>query len=166
MTQENRTTAAQRRDLVLTRVFDAPREVVWKAWTEPERLMAWWGPKNFTAPAWNMDLRVGGKYHYCMRSPEGQDFWGTGVFREIVPHDRLVFTDSFADEHGHVVPGSHYGMDDLPLEMLVTVSFEDAGDGRTRLTLRHIGMPAGESADQAGAGWNEQLDKLEALLRG
>jgi uncharacterized protein YndB with AHSA1/START domain len=76
-----------------------------------------------------------------------------------------VVTGSFADEKGNVVPGSHYGMgDDFPLEMLITVTFEDAGDGGTRLTIRHSGMPATEAGQQAEGGWNESLDKLEAAL--
>jgi len=152
-------------DLVITRVFDAPRDLVWKAWTEPRHLMRWWGPKGFTAPAYKMDLRVGGEYLSCMRSPEGREFWSKGVFREIVPPERLVMTDSFADAEGNVVPASHYGMtDDMPLEMLITVTFED-DDGKTRLTLRHAGIPAGESREGAGAGWNESFDKLAETLQ-
>ncbi len=81
------------KELTITRVFDAPRELVWKAWTEPERVKRWWGPKSFTTPVSKIDLRVGGKYLYCMRSPEGKDFWGTGIFREIVAPERLVMTD-------------------------------------------------------------------------
>ena len=98
-------------ELVIRRVFDASRELVWKAWTDPERMKRWWGPKNFTAPVCKIDLRVGGAYLYCMRSPEGQDYWSTGVYREIVPQERIVCTDSFADEKGNTVPASHYGMD-------------------------------------------------------
>jgi uncharacterized protein YndB with AHSA1/START domain len=98
-------------------VFDAPRELVWKAWTDPERMQRWWGPKHFTAPVWKIDLRAGGVYLYCMRSPEGQDYWSTGVYREIVDPERIVCTDSFADEKGNPVPASHYGMgEDWPLE--------------------------------------------------
>jgi len=157
-------TQAQTRDLVIERVIDAPREDVWKAWTDPEELKKWWGPKHFTAPTAKIDLREGGTYLYCMRSPDGQDFWSTGTYREIVPMERLVVTDSFADEQGNVVPGSHYGMGEgFPLEMLVTVTFEDE-DGKTKLTLRHAGMPAGEMGEQAEAGWNESLDKLAESL--
>ncbi|HEY6008537.1 MAG TPA: SRPBCC domain-containing protein [Geobacteraceae bacterium] len=151
-------------ELVITRIFEAPRELVWKAWTEPERSKRWWGPKGFTTPFCRIDLRVGGAYLYCMRSPEGQDYWGTGVYREIVPLERLVCTDSFADENGQVVPAAHYGMTgEWPLELLVTVTFEER-DGKTRLTLRHAGLPAGEMREQCAAGWNESFDKLAACL--
>jgi len=151
-------------ELVITRVFDAPRELVWKAWTEPEHTMRWWGPKDFTTPHCEIELRVGGKFLNCMRSSEGQDIWSTGVYREIVLLERIVCTDSFADEKGNVVPASHYGMpDDIPLEMLVTVTFEDLG-GKTRMTLRHEGLPAGEMSDGAGQGWGESFDKLAEYL--
>jgi uncharacterized protein YndB with AHSA1/START domain len=152
-------------ELRITRIFDAPREFVWKAWTYPEHLMRWWGPKNFTSPVNRIDLRVGGKYLNCMRSPEGQDYWSTGVYREIVPMERLVLTDSFADEKGNVVPASHYGMPgDWPLELQVTVTFEDIG-GKTKMTLRHVGIPGGQMTELTSAGWNESFDKLaESIL--
>lgn len=162
---EKNQTALKQDELVITRFFDAPRERVWKAWTEPEHMMKWWGPKNFTAPACKMDFRVGGKYLFCMRSPEGKDYWSTGVYQEIVKPERLIFTDSFADENGNVVSGAHYGMgDDFPLEMTVIVTFEDMG-GKTKMTLRHTSMPAGDMSKMAGQGWNESFDKLAESLK-
>ncbi len=153
----------QTQELVIERVVDAPLERVWEAWTDPEQMKKWWGPKEFTAPTVEIDLKEGGKYLNCMRSPDGQDFWSTGVYREIVPMEKLVLTDSFADERGNVGPGAHYGMADVPLETEVTVTFEDQ-DGKTKLTLRHAGMPVGEHGSQAEGGWNESLDKLAASL--
>ena len=85
---------SKQQELVIKRIFDAPRELVWDAWTEPEQIMRWWGPKGFSAPVAKIDLRVGGAYLNCMRSPEGKDFWSKGVFREIVAPERLVMTDS------------------------------------------------------------------------
>ena len=153
-------------DLVIERIFNAPRELVWKAWTDPEMLVRWWGPKHFSAPACKLDFRVGGKYLYCMRSPDGKDYWSTGTFTEIIPFEKIVQTDSFADEQGNVVPAAHYGMSaDFPLELQVTLTFEDI-DGRTKLTLRHAGMPAGGDAEGANTGWDESLDKLAALVEG
>jgi uncharacterized protein YndB with AHSA1/START domain len=153
-------------ELVIERIFDAPRELVFKAWTEPDRMMRWWGPKGFTTPFCQIDLRVGGTFLYCMRSPEGKDYWNTGVYREIVEPERIVCTDSFADEQGNVVPASHYGMPgDWPLEMLVTVTFEEY-EGKTKMTLRHVGLPSTIEQD-ASAGWNESFDKLaEELAKG
>jgi uncharacterized protein YndB with AHSA1/START domain len=153
------------RELVITRMFDAPRELVWKAWTQCDLLKRWWGPKNFTAPYCKIDLRVGGKYLYCMRSPEGQDYWSTGVYREIVPVERLVCTDSFADEQGNVVPASHYGMTgEWPLEAHVTITLEAQGK-QTKMTLRHVGIPSGTMEEMTGAGWNESFDKLAESLK-
>lgn len=164
---EKTTTAATpvERELIITRVFDAPRELVFKAWTDPERMKLWWGPKDYTAPECKIDLRVGGAYLNCMRSPEGQDFWSTGVYREITPPSRIVYTDSFADEKGKVVPATHYGMgEDFPLETLVTVTFEEH-EGKTKMTLRHAGLPAGQMSDLTQAGWNESFDKLAHSLQ-
>ncbi len=151
-------------DLVITRLLDAPRELVWKAWTEPAHMMRWWGPERFTSPACTIDLREGGKYLFCMRSPEGQDYWSTGVYKEIVPTERLVFTDSFADAEGNIVSASHYGMgDDFPKEMLVTVTLEDH-EGKTKMTMQHAGLPAGAMSDMTQAGWNGSFDKLAEAL--
>ncbi len=151
-------------EIVIMRLFDAPRDLVWKAWTEPEFVMQWWGPKNYVSPSCKIDLRTGGSYLFCMRSPEGRDYWSTGVYREIKKPERIVCTDSFADENGNVVPATYYGMRaDIPQELLVTVTFETLA-GRTRFALRHAGFPAGDARDLARAGWNESLDKLAAVL--
>jgi len=153
-------TAASRQELVMTRLFDAPRELVWKAWTDPERLKRWWGPAGFTAPSAKLHLHVGGKYLFCMRSADGRDYWITGVYREIVPMERIVCTDSSADEWGNVVPATYYGMSpDFPLEMLVTVTFEER-DGKTKMTLRLSGIPSGPDSQGAEQGLNQSFDKL------
>lgn len=153
-----------KQNLLITRTFDAQRELVWKAWTDPELVKRWWGPKGFTAPFCKIDLRVGGVFLYCMRSPDGKDYWGTGVYREIVKPERIVYTDSFADEKGNVVPATHYGMSaDFPLKMLVTVTFEER-EGKTKLTLHHVGIPSGADQDGARQGWNESFDKLAEHL--
>ena len=150
--------------LTITRTFDAPRDRLWQAWTEPAHLQRWWGPKDFTAPVCKIDLRVGGTYLNCMRSPEGQDYWSTGTYREIVAPARLVCSDSFADKDGNVVPASHYNMSgDWPLTLQITVTLEEQG-GKTLLTLRHDGLPAGEMRTMCEAGWNESFDKLAKIL--
>jgi uncharacterized protein YndB with AHSA1/START domain len=151
----------------LTRILNAPRAKVWQAFTDPEQLKRWWGPKDYTAPTYNLDLQVGGKYLYAMRAPDGMTVWGTGVFKEIVPMERLVYTDSFADEHGNVLLPSEVGMgDDFPREMIVTVLFEDFdGGAKTRLTLIHEGLPAGEMSQMTMGGWSESFDKLANRLK-
>lgn len=152
--------------LVITRIFNAPRALVWEAWTEPEHFMRWWGPKNFTCPACKIDFRIGGKYHSCMKSAEGQEYWSTGIYKEIVPLEKIVCTDSFADEKGNIVPASYYGMpgDNWPMEFIVRLKFEDLGK-KTKMTLTHIGFPIGDMKDMAGTGWNESFDKLAESLK-
>ena len=153
------------REIVTSRVFDAPRELVFKAWTNPEMMSKWWGPKSFTAPTIKMDLRVGGKYLFCMRSPEGRDYWTTGVYKEINPPERLVCTDNFADENGNIVPASAYGFDgEWPELSIITVTFENLDDNKTKMTLRHEGLPTGEHGEMAKAGWTTTLEKLEESL--
>ncbi len=160
-------TMQTKRELVINRIFDAPRELVWKAWTEPELMMQWWGPKDFTTPSIKLDLRVGGEYLSCMRSPDGKDYWSKGTYKEIVPGQRLVLTDSFADDKGNIVPATYYGMSpEFPLESLVTVTF-DENDGRTKLTLRYddiSSIPQSDLSDMQ-QGWNEMLDKLADFLK-
>lgn len=155
--------------LVIERVFDAPLERVWKAWTEPEQIKKWWGPKDFTAPSIQSDFRVGGKYLYCMRGPAGteydKDMWSTGEYKEIVPMKKIAASDSFADKDGNVVPSSYYGMEGLPLELTLTVTFEEVDGGKTKFTLRHVGFPPGEHFDGATQGWNSSLDKLAESIK-
>lgn len=164
MKTRTRSTKTERVELVIMRVFDAPRWLVWKAWTEPERVKQWWGPKDFTTPVIKIDLRLGGEYLYCMRSPDGQDYWSKGTFREIVAPERLAMTDSFADERGNTVPATYYGLSpDFPLETPVTVTFEEFGGDKTRFTLRYPGIPE-KDFDSARAGWDQSFDKLAEYL--
>jgi uncharacterized protein YndB with AHSA1/START domain len=153
-------------EVVIRRVFDAPRERVFKAWTDPEHFRRWWGPRDFTTPFVNIDPRPGGTIHFCMRSPEGRELWGGGVYREIDEPARIVVSDYFADEEGNVVPATHYGFSsEWPLETMITITFEENA-GKTTMTLRHSmgGVPA---ADREGAdqGWKESFDRLADYLR-
>jgi uncharacterized protein YndB with AHSA1/START domain len=152
------------RKLVITRIFDAPPELVWKAWTDPELIQRWWGPNGFDLPTCRNDFRVGGRYLFCMRSPDGQNYWNTGIYREIVPLERIVYTDSFSDADGNFVPASFYGLSsDFPEKTLVTVTFEEL-DGKTKLVLQQSGIPAGSDSESANQGWSESFDKLANIL--
>ena len=95
-------------ELKIIRVFDAPVELVWAAWSSPELVKQWWGPKDFTAPTIRIDFREGGKYLYAMHGPADSeydvDMWNTGVYKEIVPNKRIVYLDSFSDADGNPVP--------------------------------------------------------------
>jgi len=158
------------KELFIERIFEAPRERVWKAWTIEKEVMKWWGPRGFTAPFITIDFRVGGKYLYCMRASDDiakamgrRDFWSTGKFIEIVPEKKMVVTDSFSDEKGNIVPASSYGMQgEMALESTVTLTFDQVGN-RTKLTIRYEGLPDG-MLEQAKQGWNESLDKLAEML--
>jgi uncharacterized protein YndB with AHSA1/START domain len=151
--------------MVVTRVFDAPRELVWKAWTDPKYVMQWWGPKDFTAPFCRIDFRVGGKFLCCMKGPDGQEFWSGGEYHEIVPHEKIVYSMYFADAQGNKVEAEHYGIEHEAIEDANdAVIFEDLGDGRTKLTL--IGNESMESAKNSGQaeGWRQILDKIAAVI--
>jgi uncharacterized protein YndB with AHSA1/START domain len=146
-------------DIVVTRVLDAPRELVWKVWNDPVAMEQWWGPKGFTGHSCTIDLRVGGRYRFCMRAPDGTDMWNAGVYTVVEPPARLVCTQSLSDAEGNVLPlPPHLGMPGD--HTTITVTFEDLG-GRTRLTLRHSGFPAGDPFG-AGKAWGQALEKLAA----
>lgn len=160
--------------IVIERVFDAPREIVWKAWTDSETIKKWWGPAGFTSPNIKVDLKVGGKYIYCMHGPVGsewdKDMYSAGIYKEIVPNEKLVVTDYFSDAEGNKVDPKTYGMGaDVPDEMAVVVRFEEAGENKTKLTIEY---PRPESDAQFEAmlksgmqeGWSSSLDKLAANL--
>lgn len=144
--------------VVIERIFDATVELIWEIWTEPEHFKKWYGPKGFTVPVAEMDLRVGGKRLVCMASPDGSmKMWTTGEYVEIHLNQRLTYTESPSDENGNVVSPSAMGMPEgYPATTEVTVSLEEL-DGRTRMVMTHAGVPA-ESG--AGGGWEQAFDKL------
>ena len=151
--------------MVVTRIFDAPRELVWKAWTDPKYVMQWWGPKGFTAPVCRIDFRVGGKFLCCMRSPDGQEGWTAGEYYEIIPQEKIVYSMYFADSEGNQVDPSQFGIEHEAIEdARDMVIFEDFGNGQTKLTL--IGNETMQSAKDSGQleGWNQILDKVAAVI--
>jgi uncharacterized protein YndB with AHSA1/START domain len=130
MAENNR---EQRAELVITRVFDAPRDVVFAAWTEADRLAEWWGPKGFTWVSGTIDLRPGGYFHYCMKSPAGDEMWGRFEYDEIDPPERLVFRNGFSNEAGEIVRAPF--SPDFPLQFRNVLTFEANGD-ETTLVMR------------------------------
>src|SRR5450432_2045024 len=112
------------------RVFDAPRELDWKAW------MQWWGPKGFTAPSCEIDFRVGGKFLCSMRAPDGQEFWNGGEYHEIILHEKIVSSLYFSDPDGNKVDAAHYGIEhEAVADAHDVITFEDLGNGQTKLTF-------------------------------
>ena len=144
--------------VVIERIFEAPVDLIWQMWIQPEHFKKWYGPKGFTVPVAEMEMLVGGKRLICMASPDGSmKMWTTGEYTEIVPNERLVYTESPADENGNVVSPSAMGMPDgYPATTYVTVLLEDLG-GRTKMVMTHAGMPADSGA---GGGWEQAFDKL------
>jgi uncharacterized protein YndB with AHSA1/START domain len=154
---------------VISRDFEAPRALVWKAWTERERLARWWGPKGFTVDILKADVRPGGVFHFGMRSKGGQQHWGRFDYREIVAPERLVFVVSFADKKGNVARNPFDA--DWPLQMLSTVIFAERQALTTVTVTQAPMMPsaAERKAFEAGresmrAGWNGTCDQLAAYL--
>ena len=139
-------------ELVITRIFDAPRELVFKAWSEPDRAMRWWGPQGFTTAHCEMDVWPGAAYRVCMRSPEGTEHWQRGVCREVVAPERLVFTFAWEDAEGR--PGH---------ETVVTVSLAEHG-AKTKLTLHQAVFETVTARDLHQGGWESALDCLGEYL--
>jgi uncharacterized protein YndB with AHSA1/START domain len=153
MSLSNPVTEPADRVLVITRIFDAPRELVFKAWTDPRHLVHWMGPRGFRSTVLHSDLRAGGAYRIHMRGPEGDDHWTQGVFREIVEPERLVMVGSWADANGN--PTSP--------ETVLTITLEEDG-GKTRLTLHQAIFESITARDGHRGGWNSSLDRLAEYL--
>ena len=141
-------TEATERELVVTRILDAPRALVFKAWTEPDRAARWWGPRGFVTVYCKMDVRPGGTFRVCMRSPEGTEYWKQGVYREVVEPERLVFTFAWEDAEGK--PGH---------ETVVMVTFAEHG-AKTKLTLHQGVFETVAARDSHEGGWTSTLQRL------
>lgn len=148
------------KDLTITRVFNAPRPLVFAAYTEPQHLMRWWGPTEYPMASCTVDLRPGGKWHYCMKSrTTGDEAWGIAIYSEIKPPERLVYTDAFSDAEGNL-------NQELPMAE-VTMMFEDAGNGtRVVMTSKYPNEEALQAVVQMGMieGITETMGQLDTLL--
>lgn len=145
------------RGFTVERLFDAPRELVFKAFTEPERLMQWWGPRTYETDVCTIDLRVGGIWHYRMRSETGDAAWGRAEYQEITPPARLVYLDAFSDENGSVIPP----------KMVVEIDFIDKNGKTLVKSTVTFDSEAGRDAVMAMGmeqGLAETWDRLEEYL--
>jgi uncharacterized protein YndB with AHSA1/START domain len=161
-------TALKKRDLVVTRVFDAPLELVWKAWTDPAYVMQWWGPDHFTSPSAKMDFREDGVSLVCMRAPQefgGQDMYSTWLYQKIVPMERIEFIQNLADKEGNLIDPAQLGLPpEFPRDIRTVVTLKDLGNGRTEMTVIEYSMPMADTeiGRNAEIGLNQSLDKMAA----
>jgi uncharacterized protein YndB with AHSA1/START domain len=139
-------------ELSFTRVFDAPRTLIFECWSEPTHLAHWSGPRGFTTPHHSMDFRVGGQYRACLRSPEGVDHWVRGTYLEIVEPARLVMTHAWEDGQGNVGPQTE-----------VTITFTEQS-GKTTMTFRQAFFESTASRDGHREGWSSSFDRLDEHL--
>jgi predicted 3-demethylubiquinone-9 3-methyltransferase (glyoxalase superfamily)/uncharacterized protein YndB with AHSA1/START domain len=163
--------SGEKEDIVITRILDAPVELVWRAWTQPEHVMRWWGPKYYTSPFCKIDFREGGKYIFTMRAPEnqgGQDSYTSGVYLKIVPMERLEFTQGLSDENGDRIDPAQIGMPpDFPQEIRTVVTFKRIREDMTELTITEYGWTPGQMYVYSLAGMQQSIDKLaESLKKG
>ena len=157
------------KEFTISRTFNAPRDLVWKAWSEPESFGQWWGPKGCKLDVAQFEFRPGGLFHYSMKMPAGQIWWGRFVYREIVKPERIVFVNSFSDVSGGITRAPFSA--DWPLEVLNTLTFTEQG-GKTTLDLR--GGPINPNAEERAAfegmfasmkaGFGGTFDQLDAFL--
>lgn len=154
-----------------SRVFDAPRERVWAAWTQVEHMKKWWGPKGFKVKHMTMDLRPGGTLHYCLVAPDGSEMWGKMAYREIRKPEKLVFMNSFSDPQGGTT--RHPSSEKWPLEMVSTVAFEALGPKQTKVSIHWIPAPGStdaerktfdEGRDSMKQGWGGTMEQLASYL--
>lgn len=163
-TTEERTHLESSSIVKVARIFHAPIERVWRAWSNEELVKQWWGPESFTTPSVKINFHVGGKSLLAMQDSEGKIIWSGGVYKEIIPYKKIVMTDHFADEKGNVISASAAGMPGKwPLDCLITVEFSITKEGQTKMTIAHEGIPK-EMHDDCIDGWNSSINKLQRLL--
>ncbi len=159
-------TSTQTRDLVVTRVFDAPTEQAWRAWTDSEQVMRWWGPQGFTSPLAKMDVREGGTSLVCMRAPKefgGQDMYNTWTYRTIVPLQKLEFILNFADSDGNTLDPAETGVPaGVPRDVRHVVTFKAVGANQTEMTVTEYGYTSEQALELSKAGLEQCLDKMAA----
>lgn len=152
-------------DMVVTRTIEAPRERVWRAWSDPDEVMAWWGPQGFTSPMCRMDFREGGTTLVAMRSDQGWELVNSWKYRSIEPMDRIEFVQGFADAEGNPVSPAELGLPPtIPDEVRHVVTFSEIDEATTELTVHEFGYPDEQIVQVSRAGMEQVLDKLATML--
>lgn len=159
--------SSNKQDIVITREYDYPVNLVWKAWTDPKLVMKWWGPTYYTSPRCEIDFREGGKYVFCMRAPDshgGLESYSAGIYKKIVPMERLEFNQYLSDREGNAIDPVQAGVPaDFPANVEFVIEFIARGD-KTELKITEYGWTVGEMMKYAIMGMEQSLDKLAASL--
>ena len=159
--------SVEKRDLVITHVFDAPVESVWKAWVDPKLVMQWWGPHGFTAPLAKIDFREGGTSLVCMSSPQFGDQYSTWQYEEIVPMKRIEYIHNLADKDGNKIDPASIGMPaDFPQDLCSLVTFKAVGDHKTEITVTEYDWTIGQMMELSKMGMEQCLEKMAAIFAG
>ena len=159
---------ARVRNLIITRVFDAPLALVWKAWSDPEYIKQWWGPNYFTCPSADIDFREGGRSLVCMRAPAefgDQDMYSTWTYTKIAPMECIEYIHNLADQDGNNVDPVQMGLPaDFPQGQLHVITFKAVGDNKTELTVTEYGWREGQMMEMSKMGMEQCLDKMAAIF--
>lgn len=158
-----------KQDIVVTRIVDAPVDLVWKAWTDPKYVVRWWGPQFYTAPSAKVDLREGGKFVFAMQAPPeqgGQVSYTGGTYSKVEPQKRLEFVQGLCDEEGNPIDPATIGMPpDFPAEIHTTIEFNAIRPDMTELIITEHGWSPGQMMVYSLAGMHQSMDKLRASLK-
>jgi uncharacterized protein YndB with AHSA1/START domain len=157
------------RVFAIARIFNAPRDLVFSVWTEPQHLKLWFGPKDFTIPISHLNLVPGGAFHYCLRASNGVEMWGKWIFKEIAPPERILFVNTFSNKHGNIT--RHPYVANWPLEMLTSATFTEV-NGKTTIYLQWTPINANAAEqrtfdtmhDAMNQGWTGTFDQLDDYL--
>lgn len=161
--------SVEKKNVVVTRVFDAPVEQVWKAWSDSDYVRQWWGPQGFTCPIAKMDFREGGASLICMRAPQeygGQDMYSTWTYTKIVPNERIEYIFNFGDKDGNKLTPAQAGIPPgVPEDGHHVVTFKTLGNNRTEMTMTEHGYTTAQAHDMSKAGLEQCLDKMAASFK-
>jgi uncharacterized protein YndB with AHSA1/START domain len=168
MTAANSSNTTEKKDLVITRVFTASLDQLWKAWSDPNDVMRWWGPTGFSCPLANIDFREGGVSLLAMHPPKefgGEDLYSTWTYQQIVPMQRIEYTHNLADKDGNKIDPTTINMPaDFPQDQHHTITFKVLGPNSTELTVTEQDWPVGQMMEMSKMGMNQCLDKMAALF--
>lgn len=154
----------QEHHIHITRILHAPLDWAWKSWVDPDIIEEWYAPTGHYSKYDQMEFREGGKYFLRTHKHEGPERWVTGIYEEIVPHKKIVFTLSFADKNGNIILGHDIGLDgQWPEVLYVTVEFEVINHNQTKIVVKHEGIPK-ESLQDFHEDWHETLDKFQEVV--